>query len=51
MSIVFTKFWKKKFGKGRIAKRGKYMVWLNLWGVGVIISNTCKGLKYDMSLS
>lgn len=51
MSIVFTKFGKKQFNKGRIAKRGKYMLWVNLWGFGVIVSNTCKGLKYDMSLS
>lgn len=51
MSIVFTKFGKRKFAKGLITKRGKYMVWLNLWGIGVIVSNTCKGLKYDMSLS
>lgn len=50
MSIVFTRFGKKQFKKGSITKRGKYMYWVNLWGFGVIVSNTCKGLRYDMSL-
>lgn len=45
MNIVFTKFGKKRFDKGSISKRGKFMYWINLWGFGVIITNTCKGLE------
>lgn len=51
MSIVFTKFGKKQLDKGHISNRGKYMYWVNLWGFGIILTNTCKGLKYDMSLN
>lgn len=53
MSIVINRkmFGAKKLAKGGFTKRGKYLYWVNLWGFGIIITNTCKGLKYDMSLS
>lgn len=53
MSIVINKnmFGKRKFDKGGFTKRGKYLYWVNLWGFGIIVTNTCKGLKYDMSLN
>lgn len=53
MSIVINRkmFGAKKLAKGGFVKRGKYLYWVNLWGFGIIITNTCKGLRYDMSLS
>ena len=52
MSIIVNKemFRAKKLQKGAVKNRGKYLYWINLWGFGVIITSTVKGLKYDLSL-
>ena len=52
MCIVMKRnmFEEKEFSKGVEKKRNKYLYWINLYGFGIIITNTCKGLKYDISV-
>lgn len=52
MNFVFKKnmFDVRKLGRGGMNKHGKFLYWVNLWGFGIIVTNTCKGLKYDISV-
>lgn len=53
MNFVFKKnmFNVKKLGKGGLKNsQGKFLYWVNLWGFGIIVTNTFKGLKYDITV-
>ena len=40
-------FGEKKFAQGNVKRGKKFLYWINLWGFGIIITNTVKGLRYD----
>ena len=52
MNIVLGRkmFKKRKLAAGGYSRYGKYVFWINIWGFGIILTNTCKGLKYDLSI-
>lgn len=49
MNIVINKnmFKARKLAKGIIKKNKKFIFWMNIYGFGILITNTCKGLSYE----
>lgn len=52
MNIVINKnmFNVKKLAKGGTKRKDKFIYWINLWGFGILVTNTCKGLRYELSI-
>lgn len=50
MNIVIKRnlFEVKKLAKGSVKRKDKFMYWINIYGFGIIITNTCRGLMYDV---